>query len=353
MFDIALIYGDGYSTLLSSSAKAMLSAVAKSHGFSLLFHEIDVGAFLGKRESEIASCDEFKAIKSSDATIYTAGFNELSGFDNNNDVVSLLCKNLCLYGNFKEIKSFSCSISNSVIKNIDEAKTVDFLIVHDSALKNNFKKGYENGSAGREAYDLISLPEMYAERIARVAYELAEGRKKKLVSADFSDLFNTEFLRRKITHEINEDYPFVNLSSMTFGEVTHGLLVAPSAFDVIVANEVSAGALFEMGASIVGGYGNSCEGYLGDSATGLYKPARVAPFSVKNPHGVNPVGTLLAVSKLLKYSLDKRDASQAVEDAVTAVIDLGYVTPDMKNRNDNINKVFSAEEFTNEVISRL
>lgn len=97
----------------------------------------------------------------------------------------------------------------------------------------------------------------------------------------------------------------VNLTSYTLESVVAPLLFSPSLFDVIVANESASDTLFSLGAAISGGFGNLCEGYLGDAATGLYKPAKVARFDAKNPHGVNPVGIILATAKMLEYSFDK------------------------------------------------
>ena len=225
--------------------------------------------------------------------------------------------------------------------------------MHDIAARQFVEKGYKTGKVGREAYDVVTLPEMYAERIGRVAYELAEKRKNRLASVDLADTFNTEFLRRKITHEINEDYPLVNLTSYTLESVVAPLLFSPSLFDVIVANENVSNTLFSLGAAISGGFGNLCEGYLGDAATGLYKPAKVARYDAKNPHGVNPVGIILAAAKMLEYSFDKSLAKTAVENAVEEVISQNFVTPDMKNGRGETQKVISTEEFTDEVIKRL
>jgi len=351
MFDIAIINGDGYSEILTESAKNVLTAVAEKFDFSLNFHTVDAHAFSEKSESEILKTEEYRIIKSSDAAIAGA-FSSNFTHSSHDDVISLICKNLGLYGNFKSIKSFSNSINCSALKDSDEVSNVDFLIVHDIGAT-FIEKGYKIGNVGRAAYDVVTLPEMYVERIGRIAYELAEKRKKHLAAVDFADTFNTEFLRRKITHEINEDYPFVNLVSYTAESVVTPLLLTPSAFDVIVANESVANALFSTGAAIVGGFGNLCEGYLGDAATGLYKPAKVARFDASNMHGVNPVGIILAAAKMLEYSLDKTTARVALENAVDGVISQNFVTPDMKNDLDEAQNVVTTEEFVNEVIKRL
>lgn len=145
----------------------------------------------------------------------------------------------------------------------------------------------------------------------------------------------------------------VNLTSYTLESVVAPLLFSPSLFDVIVANENVSNTLFSLGAAISGGFGNLCEGYLGDAATGLYKPAKVARFDAKNPHGVNPVGIILAAAKMLEYSFDKSLAKTAVEKAVEEVISQNFVTPDMKNGRGETQKVISTEEFTDEIIKRL
>lgn len=353
MFNVAIINGDGYSEILTAAAKKVLTAVSEKLGFSLNFHPVDARAFLGKSESEILKTDEYKVVKSADAAIAGAFSSDFARGSVHDDVITLICKNLGLFGCFRSIKSFYNTINCSALNDKDEVSNVDFLIVHDIAARQFVEKGYKTGKVGREAYDVVTLPEMYAERIGRVAYELAEKRKNRLASVDLADTFNTEFLRRKITHEINEDYPLVNLTSYTLESVVTPLLFSPSSFDVIVANENASDTLFSLGAAISGGFGNLCEGYLGDAATGLYKPAKVARFDAKNPHGVNPAGIILAAAKMLEYSFDKSLAKTAVENAVEEVISQNFVTHDMKNGRDETQKVISTEEFTDEVIKRL
>lgn len=163
---------------------------------------------MGKSESEILKTDEYKVVKSADAAIAGAISYDFAHSSVHDDVITIICKNLGLFGNFRSIKSFYNTINCSALNDKDEISNVDFLIVHDIATRQFVEKGYKTGKVGREAYDAVTLPEMYAERIGRVAYELAEKRKNRLASVDLADTFNTEFLRRKITHEINEDYPW-------------------------------------------------------------------------------------------------------------------------------------------------
>lgn len=173
MFNVAIINGDGYSEILTAAAKKVLTAVSEKFGFSLNFHPVDARAFLGKSESEILKTDEYKVVKSADAAIAGAFSSDFTRNSVHDDVITLICKNLGLFGNFRSIKSFYNTINCSALNDKDEVSNVDFLIVHDIAARQFVEKGYKTGKVGREAYDVVTLPEMYAERIGRVAYELA------------------------------------------------------------------------------------------------------------------------------------------------------------------------------------
>ena len=105
MFNVAIINGDGYSEILTAAAKKVLTSVSEKFGFSLNFHPVDARAFLGKSESEILKSDEYKVVKSADAAIAGAFSSDFTRSSVHDDVITLICKNLGLFGNFRSIKS--------------------------------------------------------------------------------------------------------------------------------------------------------------------------------------------------------------------------------------------------------
>lgn len=135
MFNVAIINGDGYSEILTAAAKRVLTAVSEKFGFSLNFHPVDARTFLGKPESEILKTDEYKVVKSADAAIAGAFSYDFARSSVHDDVITLICKNLGLFGNFRSIKSFYNTINCSALNDKDEVSNVDFLIVHDIAAR--------------------------------------------------------------------------------------------------------------------------------------------------------------------------------------------------------------------------
>ena len=109
------------------------------------FHPVDARAFLGKSESEILKTDEYKVVKSADAAIAGAISYDLARSSVHDDVITLICKNLGLFGCFRSIKSFYNTINCSALNDKDEISNVDFLIVHDIAAKQFVEKGYKTG----------------------------------------------------------------------------------------------------------------------------------------------------------------------------------------------------------------
>ena len=206
----------------------------------------------------------------------------------------------------------------------------------------------ENGVAAAYDTEKYSVPEV--ERIARVAFDMARKRRKKLTSVDKANVLESSRLwRETVTRIGREEFPDVELNYLYVDNCAMQLVRNPAQFDVIVTSNMFGDILSDEASMISGSIGMLASASLNDTKLGLYEPIHGSAPDIAGKGIDNPLATILSVAMMLRYSLDEPEAASAIENAVNEVIKNNR-TPDIYV--DGTNKV-TCEEMGNLVCGAL
>ncbi len=185
----------------------------------------------------------------------------------------------------------------------------------------------ENGE--REGFNTYKYSESEIERIARLAFEAASKRSGRLCSVDKANVLEATVLWREVVERVSADYPDVELSHMYVDNAAMQLVKAPKQFDVIVTGNMFGDILSDAAAMLTGSIGMLPSASLDRDGRGMYEPCHGSAPDIAGQGIANPLATILSVAMMLRYSLAAPEAAQAIEDAVSTVLDAGLRTPDL------------------------
>ncbi|HJT58159.1 MAG TPA: 3-isopropylmalate dehydrogenase, partial [Ktedonobacteraceae bacterium] len=187
---------------------------------------------------------------------------------------------------------------------------------------------------GLEAVDTMIYTEAEIERIARTAFELARGRRKKVTSVDKANVLSSSRLWRRTVERIAPDYPGVSLEHLLVDTCAMQLIRRPAGFDVIVTENMFGDILTDEASMLAGSMGMLPSASLGTRKTahgffGLYEPIHGSAPDIAGQEKANPIAAILTVALMLRYSFGLLHEAEAIEAAVAEVIDDGYRTEDL------------------------
>ena len=255
------------------------------------------------------------------------------------DGILAIRKSLGLFANLRPVKVYPQLINSSPIKP-RLLEGVDMIIVRELTGGLYFAKPKKrwDTSRGRRGVDTLKYTEQEIERIVRVGFELARGRRKRLTSVDKANVLETGRLWREIATEIGEDYPDVELEHVLVDAASMQLISNPAHFDVIVAENTFGDILTDEASVLAGSMGMlpsaSLSGLPKPSGRGkrpvsLYEPIHGSAPDIAGQGIANPIGTILSMASMLRYSLGLDAEADAVEQSVEGVLAEGYRTPDI------------------------
>lgn len=185
----------------------------------------------------------------------------------------------------------------------------------------------DNGE--RQGYNTYVYAEHEIERIGRTAFEMARKRHKKVCSVDKANVLEATVLWREVMERLAPEYPDVALSHMYVDNAAMQLVRAPKQFDVIVTGNMFGDILSDTAAMLTGSIGMLPSAALNQDACGLYEPVHGSAPDIAGQGVANPLATILSAAMMLRYSLNRSDAAEAIEAAVGRVLDQGLRTADI------------------------
>ncbi|WP_413665852.1 3-isopropylmalate dehydrogenase [Microbulbifer sp. CNSA002] len=200
-------------------------------------------------------------------------------------------------------------------------------------------KTLENGE--RQGFNTYVYSESEVERIARSAFEAAQKRNGKLCSVDKANVLEVTVLWREVLDRLAPEYPDVELSHMYVDNAAMQLVRAPKQFDVMVTGNMFGDILSDAAAMLTGSIGMLPSASLNESGFGLYEPCHGSAPDIAGQGIANPLATILSAAMMLRYSLDMNEAADAIEAAVSKVLEQGLRTADIYT--DGCQKVSTAE----------
>ena len=206
----------------------------------------------------------------------------------------------------------------------------------------------DNGE--QQSFNTLVYSESEIERIARVAFESAEKRDKRLCSVDKANVLEATEFWRKVVTRVSKDYPNVQLTHMYVDNAAMQLVRAPKQFDVIVTTNMFGDILSDLASQLTGSIGMLPSASLDAHNKGMYEPIHGSAPDIAGQHIANPLATILSVAMLLRYSFNQPALATKVENAVSQVLSDGLRTVDIQGEMPN---AVSTSEMGDAVVAAL
>ena len=188
----------------------------------------------------------------------------------------------------------------------------------------------------REGFDTMRYAESEIDRIARVGFETARKRQRRLTSVDKANVLDTSMLWREVVTEVAADYPDVALSHMYVDNAAMQLVRAPKSFDVIVTGNLFGDILSDEASMLAGSIGMLPSASLDANGKGLYEPIHGSAPDIAGHDRANPLATILSLAMMFRYTFGRVDVADRIEAAVRSVLRRGLRTADIASPADAV-----------------
>ena len=326
---IAIIKGDGIGPEIVNEAMGVLDAVAARFGHTFTYVDAPMGgnaidAFgVPLPESSLETC-----MQSDSVLLGAVGGPKWDDQPSANRPERGLLKlrgAMGLYTNIRPARMFS-ELSDACPLRADiAARGIDFVVVRE-LIGGVYFGQHTTGSVDGEqkATDIMSYTEHEIRRVAHVAFQMAQKRRKRVTSIDKANVLDTSRLWRKTVTEVAKEYPDVELLHMYVDNAAMQIVRDPSQFDVIVTENLFGDILSDEASQITGSIGMIPSSSMGEGTRGLYEPIHGSAPDIAGQDKANPIGTILAAAMMLRYSFDMAAEADAVESAIDAVLKDGW-----------------------------
>lgn len=332
---IAVLAGDGVGREIVPEAVKVLKAVGQrfSHTFDCTGgdvggHAIDkVGVPLPQATLALA--------KESDAVLLGAvGGPKWEGLDYSlrpERALLGLREELGLFANLRPAKLYPMLADASTLKR-EVIEGIDILVVREliGGIYFGKPKGIEKTATGERGINTEIYTTEEIRRIAKVAFEVARKRRRRVASIDKANVLESSELWRRVVTEVRKDYPDVELTHMYVDNCAMQLIRNPKQFDVIVTTNMFGDILSDEAAMLTGSIGMLPSASIG-ARVGLYEPIHGSAPDIAGKNLANPIATIASVALMLSYSFHLDKEAEAIEQAIIKTLEQGYRTKDIQS----------------------
>lgn len=240
-------------------------------------------------------------------------------------------KALGLFANLRPARLWPELADACLLRGDIAAKGLDLIVVRELTGDIYFgePRGIEKRNGQRVGFNTMLYSEEEIRRIARVAFELAMGRRRKVCSVEKSNVLETSRLWKEVVLEVHKDFQDVELSHLYVDNTAMQLVRDPSQFDVILTGNIFGDILSDEAAVITGSLGMLPSASLGSSGPGLFEPIHGSAPDIAGKDAANPLATILSGAMLLRIGLHMNAEAECVEKAVRETLAAGYRTRDI------------------------
>lgn len=365
-YKICTLPGDGIGPEIIAEGVKVLNAVGAKYDTVFECEDALIGGVAIDEVGDPLPDATLEAAKASDAVLLAAvGGPKWDSTDPNaprpEQGLLRIRKGLGLYTNLRPVQIFDALAGASTLKP-EVIDGVDLMIVRELTGGLYFGKRerfYDeegagtDGAKGQRAYDTLEYREYEIERIARQAFEAARKRRGKVTSVDKANVLETSRMWREIVHRVGQaEYPEIELEDLLVDNTAMQLINRPADFDVVVTENMFGDILSDEAAQITGSLGMLASASLGDG-TALYEPSHGSAPDIAGKGIANPLAQILSVEMMLRYSFDMGDAADDIRNAVTAVLNDGWRTGDLKDTQTPADKVVNCSQMGDLVVKYL
>ncbi|MBI5892437.1 MAG: 3-isopropylmalate dehydrogenase [Deltaproteobacteria bacterium] len=354
-YKIAVLSGDGIGPEIVGEAVKVLRAIGKK--YKICFETKDTlvgGASIDKYGIPLTD-ETLKLAKESDAVLLGAvGGPKWEGLDYSirpERALLALRKELGLFANLRPAKIYPVLADASTLKK-EVIEGVDIMVIREltGGLYFGTPKGVEKLPDGTErGVNTMVYTTSEIERIARVAFDVARKRRKKVTSVDKANVLETTELWRRVVINVHKDYQDIELNHMYVDNCAMQLVRNPKQFDVIVTENMFGDILSDEAAMLTGSIGMLPSASLGGKV-GMYEPIHGSAPDIAGKDIANPIATILSVAMMLKFSFNLGKEADDIEKAVENVLNKGFRTQDIKQEGM---KVVGCREMGNVIVEEI
>ena len=332
--NIAVIRGDGIGPEIIEQAILVLNKIADIYGHGFNYTEVDMGGCAIDKWGDPLPDEMLKRCTDSDSVLLGAvggeKWNSVPGHMRPEKGLLKLRAGMGAYSNNRPAKIWPQLASASPLRKEIVDRGIDFIIVRELIGGVYFGEHKTEEVDGMiQASDLLIYNEKEIERICRIGFETAQKRNKKLCSVEKSNVLDSSRLWKKVVHSIASDYPDVTLTDMLVDNCAMQIVNDPSQFDVIVTENMFGDILSDEASMITGSIGMIPSSSLGSTTCGVYEPIHGSAPDIAGKDIANPIGTILSVAMMLRFSFDMAKEADSIEKAVSDLLDDGYRTGDI------------------------
>ena len=344
-FNIAVLSGDGIGPEVTAEGVRALEAVGRAFGHRFTLQYGDVGGVSIDRFG-VALTDDVRGLASdADAVLFGAvggpKWDDPAAATRPEDGLLALRAHLGVFANIRPVKVYPELTASSVLKP-HVLEGVDMVVVREltGGLYYALPKGRSETPQGVVGVDTMRYSEAEIERVLRVGFELARGRRNKLTSVDKANVLETSRLWRTVATRLASEYPDVELEHVLVDACAMQLVLRPSSYDVIVAENTFGDILTDEAAILAASMGLLPSASLsgvpqaGLRTPGFYEPIHGTAPDIAGQGIANPCGSILSAALMLRYSLGLTEEAAAMERAVQSALSQGYRTADIAAGGD-------------------
>ena len=347
MATILTLAGDGIGPEIMTQAINVLQAVNEKFALDLTLESGLIGGVAFDATGEPLPAETLARARAADAVLLGAvGGPKWDGIERSKRPERGLLKirsELGLFANLRVAKLYPQLVNASSIKP-EIIKGLDLLIVRELTGGIYFGeprgiRTLENGE--QQGYNTMVYSTSEIQRIGKVAFDLAQTRAKasgnpaKVCSVDKANVLEvTELWKQTITAMQEADYTDVSLSHMYADNACMQLIRDPKQFDVMVTGNLFGDILSDEAAMLTGSIGMLPSASLDEQGKGMYEPCHGSAPDIAGQDKANPLATILSVAMLLRYTFKHEDSAQAIEKAVSDVLDDGLRTLDILDKTE-------------------
>ena len=328
---LLVLPGDGIGPEVTEAAVSVLGAVAQRYGHSFDIRSAAIGGAALRDGLAPLPRETLALARSSDAVLLGAigdpRFDRVDEALRPETALLGIRRELALYANLRPARVWPGLENEGPLKPAVLAGT-ELLVVREltGGLYYGEPRGYSDDST--TAVNTLRYSRSEIDRIARVAFDAARRRRKRVTSVDKANVLEVSRLWRETVTEIGREYPDVSLYHLYVDAAAMKLALAPSAFDVILTENLFGDILSDEAGAIVGSLGLLPSASIGNDHA-LFEPVHGSAPDIAGTGVANPIGAIASAAMLLEHSLGLREECRAIELAIAAALRAGARTPDI------------------------
>lgn len=350
-FNITILPGDGIGPEVVAEAVRVLDVIAGKYNHTFHFQERLMGGCSIDRYGSSLTDETLADCQASDSVLLGAvggpKWDDPNASDRPERGLLALRKGLGVFANLRPVKVHPTLIDASPLKP-EKLEGVDILVIREltGGLYFGQPKMREMTERGERGVDTLEYYDFEIRRIVELAFNLAKGRKKKVLSVDKANVLESSRLWRQIATQVGKEHPDVTLEHQLVDSAAMKLITGPAWMDVVVTENMFGDILTDEASVLAGSMGMLPSASLSESGVGLYEPIHGSAPDIAGKGIANPVGTILSAAMMLRYSLKLEGEAGCIEQAVNDAIMNGARTADLGG-------TLSTRQMADEVIKYL